>query len=238
VRTSDRELMELQAEALFTRDAAGRMVAVNTPGGGPAPRFFLGRTRQGNVWRVRHDVPEATARRLDALAASEPMRDDLRAEPRSMPGLMDALRANGEVRSTYAGPAYRFPETLPLPIAEATPITSENLRLLRLLDWDRDALAAGELAAWEPMLALVQGDVAVSLCFSARLTARAAEAGVNTLEGSRGHGYASIVVTAWAHAIRASGRIPLYSTSWENHASQAVARKLGLVQYGSDLSLA
>ncbi|HZS91689.1 MAG TPA: GNAT family N-acetyltransferase, partial [Chloroflexota bacterium] len=45
------------------------------------------------------------------------------------------------------------------------------------------------------------------------------------------------VVAGWARAIRASGRIPLYSTSWDNHASQAVARKLGLVQYGTDLSL-
>jgi hypothetical protein len=28
--------------------------------------------------------------------------------------------------------------------------------------------------------------------------------------------------------LRASGRIPLYSTSWDKHGSLAVARKLGL----------
>ena len=32
---------------------------------------------------------------------------------------------------------------------------------------------------------------------------------------------------AWARAVRASGLIPLYSTSWNNKASLAVARKLG-----------
>jgi predicted GNAT family acetyltransferase len=87
------------------------------------------------------------------------------------------------------------------------------------------------------MVAVVADDAAVSLCFSARLTERAAEAGVETLEGYRGRGYAPAVVLAWAQAIRASGRVPLYSTSWDNRASQAVARKLGLVQYGVDLSL-
>jgi len=86
-------------------------------------------------------------------------------------------------------------------------------------------------------MAVVEDDEAVSLCFSARLTERAAEAGVQTLEAYRGRGYAPAAVIAWAHAIRATGQIPLYSTSWDNRASQAVARKLGLVQYGVDLSL-
>lgn len=234
---SDLRLLELQVEALFTHDAIGRIVATNEPGGGPAPRFFLGRAYTGNLWRVRHDLPESTARRLAALAASEPVGGALRAEPRHMAAYLEALRADGEVRHTYSGPAFRFPDTLSTPAAGVTPITRANLHLLRLLDWDLEALAAGELEGWSPMMALVADGAAVSLAFSARLTERVAEAGVNTLEGYRGRGYAPAVVTAWAHAIRASGRIPLYSTSWDNLASQAVARKLGLVQYGVELSL-
>jgi len=38
--------------------------------------------------------------------------------------------------------------------------------------------------------------------------------------------------------MRASGRSPLYSTSWTNTASLAVADKLGLVAYASDWSIA
>jgi hypothetical protein len=45
------------------------------------------------------------------------------------------------------------------------------------------------------------------------------------------------VTAAWAAAIRASGRIPLYSTSWSNTGSLAVARKLGLSVYASDWSV-
>jgi hypothetical protein len=45
------------------------------------------------------------------------------------------------------------------------------------------------------------------------------------------------VVAAWAQAVRASGRIPGYGTSWDNLASQTVARKLGLVPYGVSIGL-
>jgi predicted GNAT family acetyltransferase len=91
--------------------------------------------------------------------------------------------------------------------------------------------------ARNPVWTVIEDGFAVSLCFSARLTKRAAAAGVKTLEGYRGHGYAPAAVAAWADAIRATGRIPLYDTSWENDASQAVARKLGLIQYSVLLSL-
>ena len=234
---SDLRLLELQVEALFTHDAAGRIVAIKEPGGGPAPRFFLGRSRMSNLWRIRHDLPEVTARRLEALAASEPVNDDLRADPRHIAAYLEALRVDGEEPVVVSGPAYRFPDALPSPSAGITWITRANLDLLRLLDWDVGTLAAGELEAWAPMAALVEGGAAVSLGFSSRLTERVAEAGVNTLEAYRGRGYAPTVVTAWASAIRATGRIPLYSTSWSNLASQAVARKLRLLQYATDLSL-
>ncbi len=60
---------------------------------------------------------------------------------------------------------------------------------------------------------------------------------METAADYRGRGYAATVTAAWALAIRASGRIPLYSTSWDNTASLAVARKLGLIAYASDWSL-
>ena len=74
----------------------------------------------------------------------------------------------------------------------------------------------------------------MSICRSVRASARAHEAGVETLAGYRRCGYATSVVTAWAIAVRALNLIPLYSTSWNNVASQGVARRLGLVQYGVD----
>ena len=73
------------------------------------------------------------------------------------------------------------------------------------------------------------------MCHSARSTSAAAEAGVETLKGFRGRGYGTTAVAAWARVIRRGGRVPLYSTEWENVASRNLAARLNLVCYGEDL---
>ncbi|MGH2604083.1 MAG: GNAT family N-acetyltransferase, partial [Dehalococcoidia bacterium] len=227
--TSDQQLLEIQTGALFTHDPTGRIRHVNEPGGDPAPRFFFGRTTVGYLWRLRHDVPANTAAKLEQLAAAEPVHDDLRAEPRHLDAMRSALRRDREIEWLESGPAYRFPDQLPATTTPTTRITRADVRLLRRFASDLSEIAK-HFDAREPRVAVVDGDAAVSVCFGARLTEHAAEAGVETLEAYRGRGYAVAAVARWAEAVRATGRIPLYSTSWDNHASRAVARSLGLIQ--------
>jgi predicted GNAT family acetyltransferase len=66
---------------------------------------------------------------------------------------------------------------------------------------------------------------------------KVAEAGVYTEDIYRGHGYATNAARGWATAVRATGRQPLYSTSWTNLASQVIAQKLGGVLYGADYNI-
>jgi hypothetical protein len=233
---SDLQLLELQLDALFTHDAAGRIAFVNEPGGDRAPRFFFGRTGEGNLWRVRDDLPEGMAQRLGELAADEPVHDDLRAEPRHLAAFREVLGAEHGGEASYFGPAYRFPKELAAPSFETTRLAYADLPLLCRMGWNVEA-EAEQFAAREPYLAVIADGAAVSVCCCARRTERVAEAGLETLEGYRGRGYGPAVTAAWARAIRDSGRIPLYSTSWDNLASQAVARRLGLVRYATDLSL-
>ena len=228
------ELLRVQIDALFTHDPRGRICFVNEPGGRRAPRFFFARSREGNLWRCRDDLAEDTVRTLDQLASEELVRDDLRAEPRNLDGFLGALQAGRGHGSLESGPAYRFPDQIP-PVA-VTRITRSGVHLLRLLSWDPEDTAR-TFEGREPFMAVIEQGAAVSLCHSARLTGWAAEAGVETLAEYRGRGHATCVAAAWALAIRATGRIPLYSTSWDNLASQAVARRLGLIQYGTDLSV-
>ena len=75
---------------------------------------------------------------------------------------------------------------------------------------------------------------AVSVCGSVRITPDAHEAGVETSADARGHGFSVAAVAAWARAVRKLGAEPLYSTSWDNAASRAVARKLDLIPYAAD----
>jgi len=232
---SDLALMELQVEALFIHDDRGRLRCVNEPGEPAAPRFFLGRTGAGNLWRFGHALPEELVQRLEELLSAEPVSPDLIESPVCLSALRSALAAHAPIRGEFAGPAYQFPGeirgTETVIGGRVLAITEQNAELLR----DNFADVIPELAFRQPCFVVVHGGTAVSMCFSARLTARAAEAGVGTLEAFRGHGYASAVTAAWALAVRAGGRRPLYSTSWDNLASQGVARRLGLSSYGADL---
>ena len=228
---SDRALMRLHVEALFTHDQRGRMVRVNEPSGKAAPRFFLGRTIEGIDWRLRDDLEEALCRELEAACLAE-------AGEGQDPSLQDSTRYEtllaryAPIQRTWTGPAYRFP--LDLRTSEdVVLVTDENSHILRphLQAW------LGDVADCQPMLARVADGGAVSICASVRITSTAHEAGVETSPEYRGRGYATQVVSAWARAVRAMSRIPLYSTSWQNTASQALAKRLSLVRYGIDLHI-
>ncbi|MCY3783548.1 MAG: GNAT family N-acetyltransferase [Chloroflexi bacterium] len=118
----------------------------------------------------------------------------------------------------------------PPDLIEITPCTTNRLS-------PEFAWLADELTVRDPVMAVVVDGMAVSVCFSARSTSAASEAGVETLPGHRGRRYAGAVTAAWADAVRRQGRIPLYSTSWPNKASRRVAARLGLIQYATDFHI-
>ena len=224
---NDLEVLELQAETLFVHDEAQRLLYVNEPERPEAPRFFLGRTKKGHICRFRHDVPDTVVGQLEAYALREPK--ELDEKPVYLEAYKDILRQHGPVQKVWSGPAYRFPE-VPHESSGVVRITEANADLLdeHFAEWKAD------LEACQPCVAVVQGSCAVSLCCSSRTSAHAAEAGLETAPTFRGQGYAVKVVSGWAAAVREQGRMPLYSTSWDNGASQAVARKLGLILYATD----
>ena len=126
-----------------------------------------------------------------------------------------------------SGPAFTFPELI------ARPCGAVLIEDIRLLDHHFSGWTASEIPYRTPIVALVEDGYPVSVCFCARRSGMAAEAGIETAVGFRGRGLAARVAAAWALAIRASGPVPLYSTSWSNDASLAVARKVGLVAYAT-----
>lgn len=235
----DAEYLALQVEALFTHDAHGHILATNEPSPQPAPRVFLGRSREDNVWRYRSDLSNAVIRALERLAHDEPVLSDLRVLPRTLLGVLEAIGADVEHATVRSGPAYRFPDTFANIAASpgVRRLTRADIPLLARMGWDTVDALERDFEGLEPIFAALSDGEVVSVCHSARNAARAAEAGVETVTEYRGRGYAPAVVAAWARAVRAKGRVPLYSTSWENAASQAVARTLGLTQYGADFSI-
>jgi RimJ/RimL family protein N-acetyltransferase len=230
---TDQELMVIHVRASFTHDAHSRLLLVNEPGGGaPAPRLFFGRTREANLWRFRADLPEILVEELEALCVDEPVGKEFHSKPRHFEAYVRLLETQAPVRELWMGPAYRFTEYLE-PSRPLHAITETNAELL----WGGFEELIAELPAWQPFLTLVEESRAVSVCRSVRITTAAHEAGVETLPDFRGKGYAKDVVAGWARLVQSLGAIPLYSTSWENTASQAVARKLRLVPYGADFQV-
>lgn len=227
-----RDLMRIHIEALFTHDARGDLVRVNEPNGVPAPRFFFGRTAAGDVWSFRHDVEPDVRAELEAVIGSDAHRGG-GADSSIDPALyQDILSRCAPIERTEGGPAYSFPEQLPR-AGDAIRVSNDNAELLtrHLAPWLPDVQLS------QPMFVVACDGHAVAVCGSVRQTGEAYEAGVETVLAYRGRGYAARAVAAWAGVVRALGRVPLYSTSWQNTASQSVARKLALIQFGSDLHI-
>lgn len=230
------ELMNIHARVLFTHETESRILSVNEPDTAltPAPRLFLGRTCEGNIWRFRADLPDKLCEELDALCADEPpVNAELNEPPRHLETFVRLLENNAPVQNVSNNLAYQFIE-YEMPSKRLLAVTEDNAEILhggfeKLIE---------ELPTWQPFVALVENNRAVSVCRSVRITSEAHEAGVETLPEFRGNGYAKDVVFEWARLVRNFGAIPLYSTSWENQASQAVARKLRLKCYGVSFSAA
>ena len=172
------------------------------------------------------DLPQQLVDELDTLAREEPPVGDLLDAP------LHADRYLSLVGGTIdSGPAFTFPDSL---VQSAETVFVEDIRLLSR---NFDGWTASEVPDRSPIVAVMEGGHAVSVCFCARLSNTAAEAGLETAPTYRGRGLGARVAAVWASAVRASGRVPLYSTSWTNVASLAVARKLGLQAYASTWSL-
>jgi GNAT superfamily N-acetyltransferase len=224
--------MELQVETLYRCDPDGRLRCVNEPGDPIAPRFFMGRTPGGNLWRFTHDLPDDLVQALEQLCRAEPVSDDLASPPQHYAAVRAALHTHALIVSEFRGPAYRTPADIQ-PLPGAILATQASVQILER--WFSDILPYWGAA--QPVAAVVEQGAAVAVCFCSRVTARAAEAGVETIPAFRGRGYAAAAVTTWAAEVRRRGLLPLYSTSWDNLASQGVARKLGMQRYGEDWSI-
>lgn len=204
------------------------MTTINQPSVESAPRFFMGITKQGNVAGYHETLDEDVKDELEQFVEKAPWVD---APNRvNIADIIRILNKERPVDHVYLGPAYVFPDMRGRS-TQAIKITQMNIELLEpyFSDFVNDVIFG------QPAFAVIRNQAAVSLCSSARSSSIAAEASLHTAGDFRGRAYGMEAATAWAAEIQNQGRVALYSTAWSNLASQAVARKLKLRQYGVDL---
>jgi hypothetical protein len=222
----DLALLRLELETLWITDADGRVICSRTPDRRPAPLLVVAAGTSGICWAVSTAVPAEVEREIaDALSTTSPNMV-VGWTPDSADPLLENLARVGPVAEPEGGPSFVVPSDLhPTGAIETRPgADRERDRLVeRMPEADRAALSE----PWS--VALADGQVA-AVCETARSAPASVEAGVWTYERYRRRGYAAAVVATWATTVR--DRTAFYSTSWENVASQGVARRLGLRPLG------
>jgi hypothetical protein len=220
---SDRELMTNHVNALFKHDAENKMTVVNEPPFYAAPLIFIGGTKEGSIVRYSSTLDADNRERMEQI---------IKTSPANLAEIINALSTGYELTNISFGPAYAFPDVRDRS-SKAIRITNENKELLK----PDFPYTFEEFDYKQPCFVIVEDDIVVSICCSARQTPEADEASVYTHKDYRGRSYAAEVANAWAVEVQRQGRIALYSTSWDNVASQSIARKLQLVQYGTDIHM-
>ena len=212
----------------FVLNDRGRIVSTREPHANRGPLFTIIRSATECAWALHEDVPERLAEQIATLARQEPPVRDLRAAPVYAAQYLALARG----RPDFAGPAFLFPEALAA-AGDVVSVDDERWLQHNFQGWKLGEIAPGRA----PVLAVIEDGLPVSICFCARRSAAAAAAGLETAEAFRGRGFGPRVTAAWAMAVRASGRVPLYSAAWSNAPSLAVARKLGLTAHASFWSI-
>lgn len=123
-----------------------------------------------------------------------------------------------------------------LPLVQETVSISTQTQVKKLTQKGFDWLSV-ELPFLEHCEALVQEGQIVSLCRSVRSSPEAEEAGIETLPDFRGQNLAAAALASWAAQVQSAGKLAFYSTSFQNHSSQRLAQKAGLLLLGVHLTL-
>ncbi len=218
------EFLNARFAALYEHDARGRIVRVNEPGGVAAARFHLMLGAEACAWRFGAGVSDDLADRLTTLCMRE--RAGL---PDGPPAEADGYRALLHGAEEWGGPAFVVPEDVGAPSEACVTVGGADAALLRdMPDWIPDA------GQRYPFVAVLKNERAVAVCASVRMGVAVHCAGVETHLAHRRRGYAADAVRGWAARVRARGLTPVYSTSFANKASRALAARLKLSRVATD----
>lgn len=220
-------LLRLELDTLWVTDTDGRLRHCRTDAGELPPLLVVaaGEATEG-CWAASFGMSAAVLDRVEELLSDEPLHaSGVGWAPRAADAIVAAVGSVGPLAPPHGGPSYLVPAGLvPDPAVDLrTSADVDATTTLALVPSADRALTA----PW--VVAVVDGQAA-AVCETARSAPASVEAGVWTYEPFRRRGLAATVTAAWSALV--PERTAFYSTSWDNHASQAVATRLGLPTVG------
>lgn len=221
---TDSRLMNMHIDVLYQQTAAGKLTVINEPPFEEAPLLFLGLTKDGVIQKYSENVDDLLKKRLKDVITTQ--QDEL------LVGLINQISKRVGLHAFSMGPTYVFPEVKEIE-EQVIVITEDNKELLK----EDFRFTFLDFQVKQPCTVIIEDGRVVSLCCSARQSNEAAEASVYTMSNYRGKGFGTAVTKAWAQQVQVLGKTALYSTTWDNFASQGVTRKLGLRQYGVGVTM-
>lgn len=201
-----------------------RLVRLPGPNPDTLHRVYVARHSEGDSVFFQDGLPED----LQVQLAGLPVTDFFESPDR----IRAILAANGPCEEIHVGRSYVFP-TLPDPddFTGVVDLAQINPHVVEQYD-------PGLVGTEKEVFCILCDGLIASTCESSRENEWAGEAWVRTLPEYRRRGFARQVTAAWGNRLIQQGKVPFYSHRWENTASQAVARSLGLFQYIADAGYA
>ena len=234
---SELDLLDIEIGTIWRVDGQRRLLL--DPGQeGPVPLLVVGVWQEERIMATANDLSEAIHTALAEIVNSGETSPEPFVAPSYLQAGADALAHSHGPVMIEGGPSFTIPpgtrnsSSAVIHTECANPSAAFLTTPPAETRWEPDEwrhLLTGDLGPWA-MAAL--DERIVSICHSARLTSRAAEAGVWTDPAFRGKGHAAAVTAAWADLIRPSGLHIFYSTSSANLSSQRVASRLNLRPIG------
>ena len=232
---SDLELLQIEIETQWHKDPRGRLIKERRKEASPPPHLVIAASARRTRRRHSPATSQTTSRqrsRPQSIGAAAP--SDPALPPASLKDCAKLLKEAVGPVEVSSGPSYLVPPGTTFS-ATTEIVTSDSGKAETLHDrnprrggWTPDEwrqLLDGDLGPWAFAMA---GNEVVSICHSARLTERGAEAGTWTDPDHRGQGHAAATTAAWAALLEGTGRHLFYSTSATNLSSQRVAARLNL----------
>ena len=215
------ELLEFYVNTRFVTDCRGDLVPLSGPRQKHKPPLvFVAWNEFEYVYRFRNDVQAEKRQKVERHLGQLQSLAGVKQLP-----CAEHIEAILSTESSGSGHVYLGLNAI-RPQGDAIRVERENAEVLRA----HFESAIDRIEELQPCFAILDQYDAVSVCDTVRRSAQAEEAAVYTIETHRRRQFAVAVTSAWASEVRAKGRIPIYSASQENTASQDVAERVGLVQ--------